>query len=118
MLPEFKGMFDAGAISYAQPSVTKVGGITGLRRVTALADAHGIAVVPHSAYFGPGLIASIHCIAAMSGDVLVERYDADFAVNPMHDAILPDKNGCMTVPQGPGLGIDPDPAVVAKLRVG
>jgi len=24
----------------------------------------------------------------------------------------------MTVPQGPGLGFDPDPAVVAKLRVG
>ena len=118
MLPEFKGMFEAGAISYAQPSVTKVGGVTGMRRVTALADAHGIEVVPHSAYFGPGLIASIHCIAAMSREALVERYDADFAENPLHDAIMPDRNGCLPVPQGPGLGIDPDPAVVAKLRVG
>lgn len=117
MLPEFKGMLEAGAISYAQPSVTKVGGVTGLRRVAALADAHGIEVVPHSAYFGPGLLASIHCIAAMSRDVLVERYDADFAENPLHDAILPDKNGCIAVPQGPGLGVDPDLAVVEKLRV-
>ncbi len=117
MLPEFKGMFEAGAVSYAQPSVTKVGGITGMRRVIALADAHGVEVVPHSAYFGPGLMASIHCIAAMSREVLVERYDADFAVNPLHDAILPDKNGCMTVPQGPGLGAEPDLAVVEKLRV-
>ena len=118
MLPEFKGLLAAGAVSYAQPSVTKVGGVTQLRKVMALCDAHGVTVVPHSAYFGPGLLASIHCIATMAGEGLVERYDADFAVNPLHDAILPDKDGCLAVPQGPGLGVDPDPAVVAKLRVG
>jgi len=115
---QFRDMFAAGAVDYAQPSVTKVGGVTQMRRVMGLADAFGITVVPHSAYFGPGLIASIHCIAALSGDSLVERYDADFAVNPMHDAILPDKNGCLGVPQGAGLGVDPDPAVIEKLRVG
>lgn len=118
MLPEFKGMLEAGAITYAQPSVTKVGGVTQMRRVIALADAFGVSVVPHSAYFGPGLFASIHCIAALPGDSLVERYDADFAVNPMHDAIMPDKDGCLPVPQGPGLGVDPDLDIVAKLRVG
>ena len=85
MLPEFKSMLEAGAITYAQPSVTKMGGVTQMRRVMGLANAFGITVVPHSAYFGPGLIASVHCIAALSGDNLVERYDADFAVNPMHD---------------------------------
>src|SRR5262249_51643549 len=88
MLPEFKGLFEAGAITYAQPSVTKVGGVTQMRKVQALADAFGVAVVPHSAYFGPGLLASMHCIAAMPRGGLVERYDADFAENPLHDAIL------------------------------
>jgi L-alanine-DL-glutamate epimerase-like enolase superfamily enzyme len=38
-------------------------------------------------------------------------------VNPLHDAILPTQTGHLRVPQGPGLGIDPDPDVVAKLRV-
>ncbi len=118
MLPEFRSMLEAGAITYAQPSVTKVGGVTQLRKVIALAEAHGVRVVPHSAYFGPGLLASIHCIAAMAGDALVERYDADFEVNPFHEAIDPDRNGCIAVPQGPGLGIDPDLAVIKKLRVG
>jgi D-galactarolactone cycloisomerase len=117
MLPEFRSMLEAGALTYAQPSVTKVGGVTMMRKVMALAETHGVTVVPHSAYFGPGLLASIHCIAAMPGGGLVERYDADFAMNPLHDAILPDRNGCMAVPQGPGLGVDPDPAVVEKLRV-
>ena len=41
----------------------------------------------------------------------------DFAVNPLHDAISPNSAGRIAVPQGPGLGIDPDPAVIAKLRV-
>jgi D-galactarolactone cycloisomerase len=117
MLPEFKSMFEHAAISYAQPSVTKVGGVTQMRRVMALADAHGVEVVPHSAYFGPGLLASIHCIAAMAKETLVERYDADFAENPLHDAINPGANGRIAVPQGPGLGVDPDPAMIAKLRV-
>ena len=111
-------MFEHNAITYAQPSVTKVGGVTQMRKVMALAEAAGVNMVPHSAYFGPGLLASIHCIAAMPGASLVERYDADFEVNPLHDAIMPNKNGCIAVPQGPGLGVDPDPAVIGKLRVG
>jgi len=118
MLPEFKGLFEAGAVAYAQPSVTKVGGITQFRKVQALAEAFGVTVVPHSAYFGPGLIASIHCIAAMPRGGLVERYDADFAENPLHDTIMPDGDGRMLVPQGPGLGIEPDPVLLEKLRIG
>jgi L-alanine-DL-glutamate epimerase-like enolase superfamily enzyme len=85
--------------------------------VAALADAHGVKVVPHSAYFGPGLIASIHCIAAMPRESLVERYDCDFAVNPLHDAIHPDREGRFAIPQQPGLGVEPDMDVVEKLRV-
>jgi L-alanine-DL-glutamate epimerase-like enolase superfamily enzyme len=52
----------------------------------------------------------------MPRESLVERYDADFAENPLHDAINPQSNGCIAVPQGAGLGIDPDPALVKKLR--
>ncbi len=117
MLPEFKGLFEAGAVTYAQPSVTKVGGVTQMQKVLALAEAFGVSVVPHSAYFGPGLIASIHCIAAMPRGALVERYDADFAENPLHEAIMPTRAGAIPVPQGPGLGVDPDPAMIKKLRV-
>jgi L-alanine-DL-glutamate epimerase-like enolase superfamily enzyme len=48
---------------------------------------------------------------------LVERYDADFAENPLHEAIMPTRDGYLAVPQGPVLGIDLDPAVIDKLRV-
>jgi D-galactarolactone cycloisomerase len=114
---EFRRAFEAGAITYAQPSVTKIGGVTELRRVISLAEMFGVQVVPHSAYFGPGLLASIHCIAAMPAESLVERFYCDFAENPLGDAIHP-RNGRIAVPQGPGLGVDPDPRLIDKLRVG
>ena len=63
---EFRRAMEAGAITYAQPSVTKVGGVTEMRKVMTLGEMFGVQVVPHSAYFGPGLLASIHCIAAMA----------------------------------------------------
>jgi L-alanine-DL-glutamate epimerase-like enolase superfamily enzyme len=113
---EFRRAFEAGAVSYAQPSVTKIGGVTALQRVIALAETFGVPVVPHSAYFGPGLLASIHCIAAMPAESWVERFYCDFAENPLNDAIHPGKNGRIAVPQGPGLGVDPDSRLLEKLR--
>jgi D-galactarolactone cycloisomerase len=112
---EFRRAFEAGAITYAQPSVTKIGGVTELRRVMTLAETFGVQVVPHSAYFGPGLLASIHCIAAMPAESLVERFYCDFAENPLGEAINPTR-GRIAVPQGPGLGVDPDPRLLEKLR--
>ncbi len=112
---DFRRAFEAGAITYAQPSVTKIGGVTELRRVMTLAETFGVQVVPHSAYFGPGLLASIHCIAAIPAESLVERFYCDFAENPLGDAIHPTA-GRIAVPQGPGLGVDPDPRLLEKLR--
>ena len=117
MLPEFKSMFEHEALSYAQPSVTKVGGVTQMRKVMTLAESFGVKVVPHSAYFGPGLIASMHCIAAMPQESVVERFDCDFRETPMGDCINPKKNGCFALPQGPGLGVEPDAKLLKKLRV-
>jgi L-alanine-DL-glutamate epimerase-like enolase superfamily enzyme len=41
-------MMAAGAVSHAQPSVTKVGGITEFLKIAALADELGVRLVPHS----------------------------------------------------------------------
>ena len=115
MFTDFFHMFETGSLTYAQPSVSRVGGVTQFRKVLALAEAFGVEVVPHSAYFGPGLLASLHLIAAMTRETPVERFYCDFDVNPYHDAIIP-KDGRIAIPQGPGLGIDLDPKVIEKLR--
>ena len=55
-------MMQAGAVSYAQPSVTKVGGITEFLKVAAIADEFGVRLMPHSPYFGPGLLATLQLL--------------------------------------------------------
>src|SRR5918911_1047823 len=75
---EFKRLFEVGAVGIAQPSVTKIGGITEMRKIFALGEANGVVVVPHSPYFGPGLLASIHVCAASAREIPIERYYCDF----------------------------------------
>ncbi len=113
---EFHRLFERGALDVAQPSVTKVGGVTELLKVINLAESFGVRVVPHSAYFGPGLLASIHACAAQPREVWVERFYCDFEATPFGPAIDP-KSGRIAVPQGPGLGVDPDPALLKRFAV-
>jgi D-galactarolactone cycloisomerase len=113
---EFQRLFDADALSVAQPSVTKVGGVSEMRRVFDLAAIRGVRVVPHSAYFGPGLLASIHVCAAQAQEVWIERFFCDFDLTPLGAAIDP-RQGRIDVPQRPGLGVDPDPEVLKRLAI-
>lgn len=112
---EFKQMFAAGAVDYAQPSIIKMGGVTEMLKVIELAQQHGIPIAPHSAYFGPGLLATLHVCAARAASASIERYFCDLDASPLGAAIDP-VNGTLTVPQTPGLGIDPDPAVIRKYQ--
>jgi D-galactarolactone cycloisomerase len=75
-----------------------------------------VVVVPHSPYFGPGLLASIHVCAASAREIPIERYYCDFTDNPFGEQIIP-KNGDFAVPQRPGLGQDPDMNLVERMRV-
>jgi D-galactarolactone cycloisomerase len=114
-LVDFRHIFDAGAVDVAQPSVTKIGGVTEMRKVIALAEANGVALVPHCAYFGAGFLASLHIAAALPDAVPFERLYLDLEASPYApwtEAV----NGVMTVPDGPGLGCDPDPAIIARYR--
>jgi D-galactarolactone cycloisomerase len=116
-LHDFKDLFEKGAIDIAQPSVTKIGGITVMRKIAALAEAHAIKFIPHCAYFGPGNLASIHIVAAHGPDTLLENIYANLQASPFGDAMLA-RDGMVAVPQSAGLGVEPDMAVVAKYRQG
>jgi D-galactarolactone cycloisomerase len=113
----FKSLIDAGAIDIAQPSVTKIGGIGEMLAVIDLCHKAGVSVTPHCPYFGPGLIATLHIIAARAPDALVEVLWLDMEAHPFHDAVRP-VSGRLNVPHGPGLGCEPDPAVVERYTSG
>jgi len=114
-LIEFRRAFELGALDIAQPSVTKIGGISEMRRIIALANEFGVRVVPHCPYFGPGFIASLHLTCTLPADTPVERLFVDLEASPMGDWVDA-RNGEMRLPQGPGLGADPDPALIARYR--
>ncbi len=111
----FEALMNANAIDIAQPSVTKIGGIGEMLRVIELGRERGVQVTPHCPYFGPGFLASLHVIAALIDPPLVEVLWMDMEANPFDPWVKP-VNGKVKVPQGPGLGCDPDPAIVARYR--
>jgi L-alanine-DL-glutamate epimerase-like enolase superfamily enzyme len=63
-------------------------------------------------------MASAHCLAAAGGEGLLE---IDANTNPLRDQLtggLPAiVEGKMTLPEGPGLGVEPDPAFMQAFRV-
>ncbi|MGX9962129.1 mandelate racemase/muconate lactonizing enzyme family protein [Roseomonas sp. F4] len=103
---DFARLFAAGAVDVAQPSITKHGGVSGLLAVAELAAKAGVTVVPHAPYFGPGLLATLHVLAALPQAAPLEFYFADLATPP-YPALIP-QDGVVAVPQGAGLGLEPE----------
>ena len=103
------------AADIVQPSVAKIGGVSGARETIGYLRGEGIRVVPHSPFTGPALIATIHLIVAMNEDVPCEHRFCDLEASPIGDCVLA-RNGRIAVPRGPGLGFEVDEAIVAKYR--
>ena len=116
-LMQFQHLLAAGAVDYVQPSPIKMGGVSELCKVFALATAHGVTVMPHSFYDGPGFLAGVHVNAALGQGSLVEWRYFDLEARLYGERFVP-RGGSVEVPQAPGLGADPDEAVIRRYRVG
>jgi L-alanine-DL-glutamate epimerase-like enolase superfamily enzyme len=112
-LLDVKAILDMDAVDIVQPSAAKIGGITEVLKIAALAEAMGVRLVPHCAYFGPGFLASLHLAAALAPQGPFERLVVDLETSPYHD-LFDVKDGRVTVPNGPGLGRDPDLDVLRR----
>ncbi|TWC71412.1 mandelate racemase/muconate lactonizing enzyme family protein [Herbaspirillum sp. SJZ099] len=111
----FRRLFEAGAIDYAQPSVTKIGGITAMREVIALSRQFPVKVMPHCFYYGPGLMATAQIVATLPADIHLEVPFVHFEqrLHPYLDFSTPE----MRLPDIPGLGFAPDLALLATNTV-
>ena len=101
--------FHRRAMDIVQPDVSKVGGLSEMRRIAWMAEEHGIDLIPHGWNTAVGVAADIHLMASLPGRTYVE-----FNVgNPFIEELIDkpfrlDAEGCLPVPQGPGLGINLD----------
>ncbi len=107
----FREILEADAATFVQPSVTKVGGMTEWRKVAALAEAYNVTLVPHSPYFGPGLLATAHLIAATPQATWLEYLYLPLEASLFASPLLP-VDGHFPLPQGPGLGLEVVPEVI------
>jgi D-galactarolactone cycloisomerase len=115
-LADIAQLIGTAGVDYIQPSITKIGGVSAMRQVAETARQSGTKIAPHSPYFGPGLIATIHFAASIPERPIIERFYLDLEASPL-GALVEAPGGFMGVPQGPGLGIDVDEAVLRKYRV-
>ena len=113
-LKDFDRLMAAGAVDFVQPSPAKMGGISELCKVFPIAAVRNITVMPHCFYDGPGLLAAIHVTSALgTAHSMIEwrRFDLEAQI---YNGALTSKGGRISVPQRPGLGLEPDPNVIRQ----
>ncbi len=103
----FLPYLEAGALDILQPDVMRTGGIWELRKIAALAETYHLPIAPHNAGGAVGTIATLHAALAMPNFEILEYRIGDV---PWRDTVIRPqieiKNGIMTVPDAPGLGIE------------
>jgi galactonate dehydratase len=108
-------------LSYLQPDVARSGGISETRRMAEFAAAHDVQYAPHIGMSGIVCeTASVHLAAAMPN---IRAMECETDASPFKTALTGaapgadrQKNGMLSVPTGPGLGIEIDWDAVARLR--
>jgi L-alanine-DL-glutamate epimerase-like enolase superfamily enzyme len=114
-LREFRRMVTIGRADYIQPAMVKLG-ITHMAEVAAEVEQAGAVCVPNAFYIGPAFLAVLHCMAVKEKTSPLERMFADFGATPFAKTV-PVINDGVDVPQGPGLGADPEEELIAQVRV-
>jgi galactonate dehydratase len=103
-------------IDVVQPDTGRAGGLLQMKKIAAMAEAHYITFAPHDGSLGPvAEIAAAHLCSTLPNFLILEHLEDD--VPQRYEVMYPQPtivDGYLTVPQGPGLGIDIDEDAIAK----
>ncbi len=113
----FHQLFSAAAVDIAQPDICACGGLTEAQRIAALARTHFVEITPHCWGTGIAFAVGLHFLSSV--DVQPGRLRArepflemDRTENPLRDLLTTPRfqpvDGCVAVPDLPGLGVDVD----------
>ena len=96
------------ACQYIRPDVCAVGGITTSKKIAALAEAHDVLVIPHNP-LGPVSTAACLQICASIPNLGIQELPG-FCLNGAEDRMVKEplryENGCMLIPDAPGIGVE------------
>ncbi len=111
---EYQQLLEARGAAYIRPDVCLCGGLTGSKKVAALAEARHVKVIPHNPLSPVSTAACIQLDAAIPNFALQEYTGeseppkSELLVEPLEL-----KEGYLTVPTGPGLGIQLNQAALS-----
>jgi L-alanine-DL-glutamate epimerase-like enolase superfamily enzyme len=106
----FQPWLEQRAVDIIQPDCTKNGGLSESRKIAWMAYDHNVQLVPHGWNTAVGLAADLQFSAALPVARYVEyltpcAYIDELTMEPFRL----DEEGCLGIPQRPGLGIEIDP---------
>jgi galactonate dehydratase len=119
---DFKRILADGHVDIVQPDPSHAGGITETRKIAAMAEAYDVALALHCP-LGPIALAANLQLDAVCYNAFIQEQSLGIHYNTTSDLLdyLKDpgvfayRNGFVDIPQGPGLGIEIDGAVVERM---
>ena len=119
-------MLDTGAYDILQPDATTSEGLWQLRKVAAACERAGKLFIPHHGANGIALAAHMQLCATVSNCPWVEyiidppwrtieSYQQLYGV--VREPLRIDAQGCVPVPDGPGLGVEINESMLAEFAV-
>ncbi|MBN8636462.1 MAG: galactonate dehydratase [Anaerolineae bacterium] len=119
---DFKQLLQQGVVDIIQPDVSHAGGISETHRIATMAEAYDVALAPHCP-LGPIALAACLQIDAISSNAFIQEQSLGIHYNVGNDLLdyLVDPTvfdyaaGYVTIPSGPGLGIQVDEEKVREM---
>ena len=118
---DFKGLFGNDAVAIVQPDISHAGGISEVRKIAGMAEAHDVSLAP-KAPVGPISFAACLQIDFCTPNAVLQEQNLDvhepgdndllrYLANP---SVFEYDRGFLKPPDGPGLGIEIDESYVQK----
>ena len=111
-LHEFRTLIDQECYDVLQPDALVCGGMSLLRKVAAYAEMHHKPIAPHHGGNGLGVATHLHLSASLPNAPWIELLQDPPALEAsdfqglLAEPLVPDAEGYVHVPTGPGLGIE------------
>ncbi len=119
---DFKKLFEQGAVNILQPDLSHAGGILECRKIAAMAEAYDMAVAPHCP-LGPIALAACLQMDACTPNAIIQEQSLGIHYNKGNDlmdyvkdpSVFAYKDGSVSLPVAPGLGIEVDEERIREL---
>ncbi|MDZ5452112.1 MULTISPECIES: galactonate dehydratase [Labrys] len=118
---DFKGVLADGYVDILQPDLSHAGGISECRKIATMAEAYDVALAPHCP-LGPIALAACLQVDAVSYNAFIQEQSLGIHYNQGNDIldyisnkeVFHYEDGFVSIPQGPGLGVEVNEDYVAE----